>query len=57
MKSIYNKLETGKVSSTDHLPFADGSYDGITCVGSINSDHILIEDALKEFHRILKPKG
>lgn len=43
-------------SAAETMPFADATFDAITCLGSL--EHFLnIEQALAEFKRVLKPGG
>lgn len=56
-KNIYSHLALGCITDTETLSCEDESYDALICVQSITKGHIDLENALKEFLRVLKQGG
>ena len=52
------KVESGewKVADAEHLPFADGSIDAVTCAFGVRN-FVHLEQGLSEMLRVLKPGG
>ncbi len=43
-------------ADSEHLPFSDGTFDGITCGGSLN-EFVSPESVLRELRRVLDPRS
>lgn len=56
-KNIYRNLIKGRLTDTEIFNIEDGSYDGLLCIGYLTSEHIEVENAIPEFHRLLKHGG
>ena len=56
-KQIYRNLQVGLISETDKLSYDDDTFDGVICIGAITRNHIMIEHALRDFLRVIKPGG
>ena len=56
-KQIYRNLQVGLISEGEKLAYQDNSYDGVICISGITRNHIMIEHALRDFLRVIKPGG
>lgn len=55
--SEYNPDLSLKIADSDAIPFADGTFNGILSIGSLEYTQGAVEQSLKEFHRVLKQDG
>ena len=56
-KEIYRNLQVGLISETYKLSYGDNTYDGVICISGIGRNHIMIEHALRDFIKVIKPGG
>ena len=56
-KQIYRNLQVGLISETDKLTYEENAYDGVICIAAITGNNIMIQHALRDFIRVIKPGG
>ena len=56
-KNIYSKLYTLFKQADGCLTCTDDSYDGLICIGKMFNTHLIIQHAINEFCRVIKPGG
>merc|ERR1712168_665479 len=54
---IYKDIHLGIIDDTTNLPFGANSYDVVNCMSAISRNSLEIQNAMREFCRVVKPNG